>query len=56
MPQLNALIVHNFPCWRAAPAVLRDVQLAVTQINLNFSTGAPRQTLLRDAQLPEEYL
>ncbi|MCI35031.1 hypothetical protein A2U01_0056252 [Trifolium medium] len=53
---LNAQILHNFPYRRAAPSVLRDAQLAVTLINLNFCNGAPRQTILRDAQLPEDHL
>ncbi|MCH93415.1 hypothetical protein A2U01_0014364, partial [Trifolium medium] len=25
-PSMNAQNLHNFPCWRAAPPVLRDSQ------------------------------
>ncbi|MCI63142.1 hypothetical protein A2U01_0084399, partial [Trifolium medium] len=46
----------KIPCWRAAPTALRDAQIAVTPNQLEFSTGAPRQTNLRVAQLPETHL
>ncbi|MCI41659.1 hypothetical protein A2U01_0062892 [Trifolium medium] len=48
--------LHNFPCWRTAPTVLRDAQVSVTLFQLEFCTGAPLQTILRDAQLPEDHL
>ncbi|MCI37823.1 hypothetical protein A2U01_0059049, partial [Trifolium medium] len=50
---MNAHILHKFPCWRAAPSVLRDAQVSVIPVQLEFCTGAPRQTSLRDAQLLE---
>ncbi|MCI62949.1 hypothetical protein A2U01_0084206, partial [Trifolium medium] len=40
----------------AAPSILRNAQVAVTPIQLEFCTGAPRQTNLRNAQLPEAHL
>ncbi|MCI46809.1 hypothetical protein A2U01_0068050, partial [Trifolium medium] len=55
-PQLNAKILHKFPCWRAAPSILRDAQVSITPVQLEFCTGASRQTILCDAQLPEDLL
>ncbi|MCI49748.1 hypothetical protein A2U01_0070992 [Trifolium medium] len=62
-PQLNAQILHKFPCWRAAPAVLRDApavlrdaQVSVTPFQLEFLYWRAAPTVLRDAQLPEDLL
>ncbi|MCI19692.1 hypothetical protein A2U01_0040852 [Trifolium medium] len=75
---MYAEILHNFSYWRAAPPVLRDAQVAVTPVQLEFSIWhaapdhpaqratsrdsswcycfncAPHQTMLRNAQVPEE--
>ncbi|MCI45951.1 hypothetical protein A2U01_0067191 [Trifolium medium] len=55
-PQLIAQNLHKFPCWCAAPSVLRDARVSVMPVHFEFFTGASRQLILRDAQLPEDLL
>ncbi|MCI31129.1 hypothetical protein A2U01_0052340, partial [Trifolium medium] len=52
-PSMNAQILHNFPCWRAAPSLLRDAQVAVTPFQLEFLYWRTAPDILRYAQLPE---